>query len=240
MLTKRAQTLKNEAMERAMKLRIGNTWDYFLAEVFEEDFYRKLEEFLEIEYQNQRIYPARENLFTAYRLTRFRHVKAVIIGQDPYHQPGQAHGIAFSVPDGVRVPPSLQNIFRELSQDLGVRLPALGNLTKWAEEGVLMLNAILTVRDSSPLSHRGKGWEEFTSRVISLINHKATPVVFFLWGRSAQEYEKLITSPRHLILRGAHPSPLSASRGFFGGRYFSRCNSFLVDNNIEPIDWRLS
>lgn len=222
-----------------MELRIGNAWDLLLADLYKEDFYRRLEEFLEGEYQNHRVYPKKADLFSAYRLTRYRDIKAVIIGQDPYHQPGQAHGICFSVPNGVPVPPSLQNIFRELRADLGIPLSKSGDLTKWAQEGVLMLNAILTVRESQPLSHRGKGWEEFTSRVIDLINHKVTPVVFFLWGKAAQEYGKLITSPRHLILKGAHPSPLSAFNGFFGGRYFSRCNKFLIENNIEPIDWWL-
>ncbi|MDD4077851.1 MAG: uracil-DNA glycosylase [Bacilli bacterium] len=222
-----------------MRLRIENEWDNLFKDVYNQSFYLKLETFLYEEYQNHTVFPKKEDLFTAFRLTEYNKIKAVIIGQDPYHCPHQAHGIVFSVPDGITVPPSLKNIYKELNDDLGIEIPPTGNLTKWADEGVLLLNTVLTVRKNQPLSHRNRGWEQFTEKVIALINQKASPVVYFLWGKVAQTYEKLITSTHHLILKGAHPSPLSAFRGFFGGHYFSRCNHFLEENNITPIDWRL-
>jgi len=220
-------------------LRIGNEWDNLLFDVYQQSFYQSLERFINEEYQKYHIFPPKEDLFKAYQLTPYHKIKAVIVGQDPYHCRGQAHGVVFSVPDDVVIPPSLRNIYKELNSDLNISIPKSGNLTKWAEEGVLMINVILTVRENQPFSHRKQGWEQFTQNVITLINQKETPVVFFLWGKAAQSYEPIITSSQHFILKGTHPSPLSAYNGFFGGRYFSRCNQFLQKNNIKPINWQL-
>lgn len=216
----------------------GNHWDDLLAPEYDKPYYQELRKFLISEYRDRqtRIFPPMDDLFAAFRKTDYPDVKAVILGQDPYHGAGQAHGLCFSVREGVPVPPSLQNIFKELHDDLGVPIPACGDLTRWAERGVLLLNSVLTVREGLAGSHRGKGWETFTDRAISLLNDKETPVCFLLWGNYARSKKALITSPRHLILEAAHPSPLSA-RAFFGCRHFSKCNRFLGEN---AIDWSLN
>lgn len=218
---------------------IGNSWDEILAEEFRKDYYRELREFLKTEYRTQVIHPDMYSIFNAFKYTAYEDVKAVILGQDPYHQPGQAHGLCFSVQKGVRIPPSLVNIYRELHDDLGVDIPSHGYLESWARNGVLLLNAVLTVREGLANSHRGKGWEVFTDRVIELLNEREEPMVFILWGANAQKKEELIDGRRHCIIKGPHPSPLSAHRGFFGGRYFSRANAFLEVMGADPVDWRI-
>ncbi len=218
---------------------IGNVWDQVLEGEFEKEYYQKLRAFLIQEYRTRTIYPGMYDIFNALKYTPYDQVKAVILGQDPYHEPGQAHGMSFSVKKGVKQPPSLVNIFRELEDDLGISPPDHGYLMKWAEEGVLLLNTCLTVREHQANSHRGKGWEIFTDRVISLLNERTTPIVFILWGANAKSKAQLITGKQHLILTGAHPSPLSAYNGFFGGRYFSKTNAFLEENGEKSIDWDL-
>ena len=218
---------------------IGNVWDQVLEGEFEKEYYQKLRAFLIQEYRTRTIYPGMYDIFNALKYTPYDQVKAVILGQDPYHEPGQAHGMSFSVKKGVKQPPSLVNIFRELEDDLGISPPDHGYLMKWAEEGVLLLNTCLTVREHQADSHRGKGWEIFTDRVISLLNERTTPIVFILWGANAKSKAQLITGKQHLILTGAHPSPLSAYNGFFGGRYFSKTNAFLEENGEKSIDWDL-
>lgn len=218
---------------------IGNSWDNILKGEFEKEYYQKLRRFLITEYRTRQIYPDMYDIFNALRYTSYEDVKAVIIGQDPYHQPGQAHGLCFSVKKGVRVPPSLVNIFRELNQDTGADIPEHGCLTDWARSGVLLLNTILTVRRGSPLSHANMGWEILTDRIISLLNEREKPVVFILWGANAKAKKKLITESRHLVLEGAHPSPLGAHRGFWNGRYFSKTNEFLEKNGMKGIDWEI-
>ena len=220
-------------------VKLGNSWDDVLSEEFEKEYYIKLREFLKEEYTNHTVYPDMYNIFNALKFTPYDEVKAVIIGQDPYHEPGQAQGLCFSVPKGVKVPPSLVNIYKEMKHDLGIEPPAHGNLETWARRGVLLLNAVLTVRAHEANSHKGKGWEVFTDRVIELLNEREKPIVFILWGANAKAKEALITNPQHKILTGAHPSPLSAHNGFWGGNYFSRTNEFLFANNMEPIDWRI-
>lgn len=220
---------------------IGNDWDDVLAGEFEKEYYRKLRTFLIGEYRNHTVYPDMNDIFNALKYTPYSKVKAVILGQDPYHEPGQAHGMAFSVREGTEQPPSLVNIFKELEEDTGIPRPAPdhGCLIPWAEEGVLLLNTVLTVREHEANSHKGKGWEQFTDRVIGLLNERTEPVVFILWGRNAREKKALITESRHLILEGAHPSPLSAYNGFFGGRYFSRTNEFLAGQGTGEIKWEI-
>ncbi|MBQ4649931.1 MAG: uracil-DNA glycosylase [Firmicutes bacterium] len=218
---------------------IGNDWDQALTGEFEKEYYLKLREFLAAEYETQQIYPPKEDIFNALRYSSYNGTKVVILGQDPYHQPGQAHGLCFSVNKGVKIPPSLVNIYKELQADLGIMPPDHGYLADWAKQGVLLLNATLTVRDSQPNSHRNKGWELFTDRVIELLNQRETPMVFILWGANAKAKEELITNPAHMILTGAHPSPLSAYNGFFGGQYFSRANRFLEATGQTQIDWQL-
>lgn len=218
---------------------IGNDWDALLADEFKKDYYLKLRQFLKEEYSTRRIFPSMYDIFNAFRYTPYNHVKAVILGQDPYHGEGQAHGLCFSVKDGVAPPPSLVNIFKEIKTDVGAENKNCGCLVKWAESGVLMLNSVLTVREGSAGSHRGKGWEVFTDRVIELLNNREKPIVFLLWGNYAKSKRALITSKQHLVLTAAHPSPLSASNGFFGCRHFSKTNSFLTENNTEPVDWQL-
>lgn len=217
---------------------IGNDWDDLLKGEFEKPYYLALRAFLKAEYNGFTVYPDMFDIFNALKFTPYESVKAVILGQDPYHEPGQAHGLAFSVREGVEPPPSLKNIYKELHDDLGLPIPKTGNLINWAREGVLLLNASLTVRQSQPNSHRGRGWEIFTDRIIELLNAREKPVVFILWGANARAKTALITNPRHMILTCAHPSPLSASRGFFGCRHFSKCNEFLRANGIAEIDWR--
>ena len=220
---------------------IGNDWDEVLEGEFDKEYYRTLRQFLIREYKQGTVYPDMNDIFNALKYTPYHKVKAVIIGQDPYHEPGQAHGMAFSVKKGVQQPPSLVNIFKELEEDLGIKRPPADNgcLIPWAEEGVLLLNAVLTVRAHQANSHKGKGWEIFTDRVIELLNERQEPLVFILWGRNAKEKESLITNERHLVLTVAHPSPLSAYNGFFGGRYFSRTNQFLKENGTDEINWEI-
>ncbi len=214
---------------------IGNSWDALLADQFRQEYYLRLREFLKKEYRTRRIYPPMDEIFTALRETPYEKVKAVILGQDPYHQPGQAQGMCFSVRRGVAPPPSLVNIFKELEAELGVAPPGHGDLTGWAREGVLLLNTVLTVRESAPGSHRGQGWETLTDRIIELLNDRPEPIVFFLWGSYARAKKTLITNPVHLVLEAPHPSPLSAHNGFFGCGHFKKANEFLKD----PINWNL-
>ena len=221
---------------------IGNDWDQLLRDEFEKDYYQKLRRFLIREYREETVYPDMYDIFNALKYTAYEDVKVVILGQDPYHEPGQAHGMAFSVLPGVPQPPSLVNIFRELSDDLGIQPPADGSgcLIPWARSGVLLLNTVLTVRAHRANSHRGQGWEILTDRIIQLLGEREKPAVFLLWGAPAGQKASLITGKQHLILRGPHPSPLSAYRGFFGGRYFSRANRFLEEHGEAPVDWDLS
>ena len=216
---------------------IGNTWDDILYEEFSKEYYRKLSFFLEEEYARTTVYPPKDQIFTAFKLTPPERVKAVILGQDPYHEPGQAHGLSFSVQKGVDIPPSLKNIYKELQDDLGITPPGHGYLVRWAEQGVLMLNTILTVRAHEAMSHADKGWQTFTDAVMEKLDEMDRAMVFILWGKPAQKKEKLITNPKHLVLKSAHPSPLSSYRGFFGSRPFSATNEFLQKNGIAPIDW---
>ena len=216
---------------------IGNDWDGILASEFSSPYYLKLREFLKEEYRTRRIYPGMYDIFNALKTTPFQKVKCVILGQDPYHGAGQAHGLCFSVRPGVEPPPSLKNIFRELQTDIGMPEPPTGDLTPWAKEGVLLLNTTLTVREGQPQSHKGHGWETLTDAIIRALNGADHPIVFLLWGSNARSKKALITNPRHLILEAAHPSPLSAYNGFFGCRHFSRANDFLRANGIAPIDW---
>lgn len=218
---------------------IGNEWDDLLKDEFEKDYYLNLREFLKKEYFSCKVYPDMYDIFNALRYTSYSDVKAVIIGQDPYHGRGQAHGLCFSVQKGVAVPPSLQNIYKEIYDDLGIPPAGHGYLKKWADSGVLMMNAVLTVREGQANSHRGKGWENFTDRVIELLNQREKPIVFLLWGGNAKQKMRLITNPAHLILQAAHPSPLSAFNGFFGCRHFSKTNEFLTANGMTPIDWHV-
>ena len=220
-------------------VRIGNDWDAVLADEFKKDYYLKLREFLKREYATNTIYPDMYSIFNALKLTPLSKVRAVILGQDPYHEPGQAMGLCFSVGDSTRLPPSLVNIYKELESDLGLPPSKSGDLSCWARQGVLLLNTVLTVRRGEANSHRRMGWEQLTDRIISCVNEKKEPVVFILWGREARSKKSLITSGRHLVIESAHPSPLSAYYGFFGSRPFSRANSFLEENGVQPIDWRV-
>ncbi|MBR4555411.1 MAG: uracil-DNA glycosylase [Ruminococcus sp.] len=218
---------------------IGNSWDNLLADEFRSPWYLQLREFLKYEYSHFHIYPDMYDIFNALKYTDYDDVKAVILGQDPYHGPGQAHGLCFSVRQGVEPPPSLKNIFAELNSDLGLPIPGSGELTGWAKQGVLLLNTSLTVREGRPNSHRGKGWELLTDAVIKKLNDREKPVVFILWGSNARAKKQLITAPQHFIIESAHPSPLSAYHGFFGSRPFSKANGFLQSRGLEPIDWSL-
>lgn len=218
---------------------IGNDWDKLLRESFESDWYQELRQFLIYEYTNETIYPDMYDLYNAIRTTSYENTKVVIIGQDPYHGPGQAHGYCFSVKPGVQLPPSLKNIFQEINNDLGIKTPNNGCLIPWAEQGVLLLNAILTVRKSSPLSHKGRGWERLTDKIISLLNDREDPVIFLLWGAPARAKKSLITNQRHYVLEAPHPSPLSAYVGFFGCKHFSKTNSLLALLGKQQIDWQI-
>ncbi len=216
---------------------IEESWREALRDEFQSSYFIQLREFLVEEKKSQVIYPPGPQIFAAFNLTPLTAVKVVILGQDPYHGPGQAHGLCFSVPDGVPLPPSLMNIYKEVENDIGVKMPESGNLEKWARQGVLLLNAILTVRAGMAGSHQGKGWETFTDQVIKTISDLRAGVIFMLWGKYAQEKEHLIDTERHFILKAPHPSPLSASRGFFGSGHFSSANKLLVENGLEEIDW---
>ncbi|MBQ7506623.1 MAG: uracil-DNA glycosylase [Lachnospiraceae bacterium] len=218
---------------------IENDWKDRLSGEFKKPYYRTLYEFLKKEYHEAVIYPPSGDIFNAFHLTPISSVKAVILGQDPYHEPGQAEGLCFSVKPGVPLPPSLENIYQELHEDIGFRIPNNGSLTKWAREGVLLLNSLLTVRAHAAFSHKGKGWETFTDAVVRILNEEDRPIVFLLWGKSAQEKGAVLNNPKHLILKAPHPSPLSAYRGFFGCRHFSRTNEFLTEHGIRPIDWQI-
>ena len=220
-----------------MDVRIDESWKKRLEGEFHKEYFTKLAEFIKEEYRTKTIYPPGSLIFNAFNLCPFDRVKAVIIGQDPYHGPGQAHGLCFSVRDGVGYPPSLVNIFREIESDLGIPVPRSGNLERWAGRGVLLLNATLTVRAHQAGSHQRKGWEEFTDSVIRILNNEKQNLVFFLWGNYAQKKGESIDRSSHLVLESVHPSPLSASRGFFGNRHFSRCNEYLVSHGIEAVDW---
>lgn len=218
---------------------LGNTWDGLLYSEFQKEYYIKLREFLKNEYATQTIYPEMGNIFNALKYTAYEDVKAVILGQDPYHGPNQAHGLCFSVQKGVKAPPSLQNMFKELNSDLGIPIPKSGELTSWARQGVLLLNTVLTVRAGQANSHKGMGWEIFTDRVIELLNMREKPIVFLLWGGPAKTKSKLITNPNHHILSTVHPSPLSAYNGFFGCKHFSMTNEILRSMGEKEIDWRI-
>jgi len=218
---------------------IGNNWDNLLHLEYNKDYFKNLMEILSQEEKKYKIYPKRDEIFQAFKLTDYDKIKCVIIGQDPYYGAGQANGLAFAVNRGVKIPPSLQNIYKELNSDLSIPIPNHGDLSNWAKNGVFLLNSTLTVRENQANSHRNIGWQRFTDEVIRLINLKNENVVFILWGRFAQSKQSLITNKKHLILTGSHPSPLSCYNGFFGKKYFSKTNDFLEKNGIKPINWRL-
>ncbi len=220
-------------------IKLGGGWDEALSPLFASENYRKIREFLKEEYSHHVVYPDMYDIYNCFRYTPFDRVKAVILGQDPYHNEGQAHGLCFSVQDGVDPPPSLVNIFKELKDDVGCTLPKSGNLTKWAEEGVLLLNTALTVRAHRANSHRDCGWTWFTDNVIRILGEKREHLVFLLWGANARSKKPLIDQSKHLVLECAHPSPLSAYNGFFGCRHFSKTNAYLAAHGISPIDWQL-
>ncbi|HMM68887.1 MAG TPA: uracil-DNA glycosylase [Gudongella oleilytica] len=222
-----------------MKEIFKNSWQEILLPEMEKPYYKKLRQFLIEEYKTNTIYPDMYSIFNALHYTDYNDVKAVILGQDPYHGPNQAHGLSFSVKRGVPAPPSLVNIYKEMQDDLGFPIPNHGCLEKWAREGVLLLNTVLTVRKGEANSHRDKGWEQFTDHIIRLLNERDKPIVFILWGTPAIRKESMIDQTRHYVIKSPHPSPLSAYRGFFGSRPFSRANHFLEDNGVGPIDWRL-
>ena len=222
-----------------MRQILKNDWNELLKDEFSKDYYLSLREFLKNEYTTKIIYPDKYDIFNALHYTSYKDVKVVILGQDPYHGPNQAHGLSFSVSPGVKIPPSLLNIYKELNSDLECYIPNNGYLKKWADQGVLLLNTSLTVRAGEANSHKNKGWEIFTDKIISLINEKTDPVVFLLWGNNAINKKKLITNKQHLILSSTHPSPLSASRGFFGSKPFSKITKFLISVNKAPIDWQI-
>lgn len=212
-------------------------WEEALRGEFQKPYYKDLYRFVKEEYATHVVYPPSDKIFNAFTHTPLHEVKVVILGQDPYHEPGQAEGLCFSVPEGVEIPPSLRNIYQEIRDDLGIEPPASGSLLRWADQGVFLLNTLLTVRAHAAFSHQGRGWEQFTDAVIRVINEEDRPIVFLLWGRPAQSKSAMLTNARHLVLKAPHPSPLSAYRGFFGCRHFSRCNSFLEERGITPIAW---
>lgn len=220
-------------------VQFNNSWDILLKDEFEKPYYLNLRKFLAQEYKTQTIYPHMNDIFNALKYTDYQDVKVVILGQDPYHQPNQAHGLCFSVKKGVTPPPSLQNMYKEIHAEYGYPIADHGELTYWAEQGVLMLNTVLTVRESQPNSHKGMGWEIFTDDIISLLNQRPEPMVFLLWGANARAKTKLITNPAHLVLTSAHPSPLSAYNGFFGNNHFKKANEFLKQNGMKEIDWQI-
>lgn len=223
-----------------MEVKIETSWQKALKAEFGKPYFEQIVKHLKTEKsQGKTIYPKGQHIFNAFEKTPIEKVKVVIIGQDPYHGPGQAHGLSFSVPDGIPQPPSLVNIFKELCEDVGMQMPAHGNLENWAEQGVMLLNASLTVRAGEPMSHSKIGWSNFTDMVIRTISDQRKNIVFILWGKFAQEKQSLIDSSKHLILKSAHPSPLSAHNGFFGCRHFSQTNQYLVRHGIEPIDWKI-
>ena len=219
---------------------IGNDWDEKLSIVWNSEGYKKFLKIIENEYKTKTIYPPKNYIFNALKLTPYSNTKVVIVGQDPYPGEGEAHGLSFSVQEGIKLPPSLQNIYKELYDDIGITPATKGDLTKWAKEGVLMLNAVLTVEKDKPASHRNLGWERLTDYIIKVLNQKEEPVVFILWGNFAKEKVKLITNPNHYIITSSHPSPFSARYGFFGSKPFSKTNKFLKEHNLKEIDWNIS
>lgn len=219
---------------------INNDWDEILKIIWNSEGFKKFYHIVETEYQTKTIFPPKDHIFNALKLTPYKNVKVVIVGQDPYHGVGEAHGLSFSVQKGIKVPPSLKNIYKELYDDLGILPYPEGDLTKWAKQGVLLLNAVLTVEKDKPASHRNLGWERLTDYIIKSLNQKEEPVVFILWGNFAKEKKALITNPKHYIITSPHPSPFSANSGFFGSKPFSKTNKFLIENNIEPINWDLN
>lgn len=220
-------------------VKLENRWDSILKDEFEKEYYKKIREFLKYEYSHYRIYPEMNDIFNSLKYADYDNIKVVIIGQDPYHEEGQAHGLSFSVKPGIEIPPSLVNIYKELHDDLGCYIPNNGYLVKWAKQGVLLLNNVLTVRAHLANSHKNCGWETFTDEIIKKLNEREKPVVFLMWGSCAKQKEILITNPNHYILKSVHPSPLSAYRGFFGCKHFSKANRILVENGEEPIDWQI-
>ncbi len=218
---------------------IGNDWDKELDVIWDSPNFKKFYNNVLKLYDKETIFPPKDYIFNALKLTPYNNVKVVIVGQDPYHGVGEAHGLSFSVRDGIKVPPSLQNIYKELNSDLGINISTTGDLTKWAEQGVLLLNSVLTVKKDTPASHKGIGWEPLTDYIIRKLNSKETPIVFILWGNFARSKKAYITNPKHLVIESAHPSPFSANHGFFGSKPFSRTNQFLEQNKIQPIDWKL-
>ena len=218
-------------------VKIGNDWDELLKDEFNSDYYLKIREFLKREYSNYRVFPSMFDIFNALKYTSFENTRVVILGQDPYHEIGQAHGLAFSVQRGVKIPPSLVNIYKELNSDLGIKIPSHGELSAWAKEGVLLLNATLTVREGMANSHKDIGWAIFTDNIIKILAKSSKPIVFILWGGNARSKKKYITSANHLVIESAHPSPLSAYNGFFGSKPFSRANEFLVSKGCSPVNW---
>ena len=222
-----------------IKIMIGNDWDSVLEDEFKKDYFLKVKEFVSEEYETKTIYPPRDEIFNAFKFTPLANVKVVILGQDPYHEAGQAHGLAFSTPDGRPIPRSLKNIFKEINEEYDYPIPESGCLEKWAEQGVFLLNTVLTVEDGNANSHSKCGWQTFTDNVIGILNNQKQPIVFMLWGKQAEKKKELITNPNHLVLITSHPSPFSARRGFFGCNHFRLANEFLKENKKEEIDWNL-
>lgn len=220
-------------------MKINNDWDLILKEEFEKEYFKKIESFLDKEYKEKNIYPPRDEIFKSLELSSFENTNVVILGQDPYYNLGQAEGLSFSVKKGVKLPPSLRNIYKEMNNDLGLEPATNGSLISWARQGVLLLNASLTVEEKKPNSHKSIGWQLFTDKIISLLNERERSLVFILWGNFARSKKALITNSRHLILESAHPSPLSARNGFFGSKPFSKTNEFLNKNNLKAIDWEI-
>ena len=220
-------------------MKINNDWDLILKDEFEKEYFKKIEIFLDRAYKEKNIYPSREEVFKALELSSYQDTKVVILGQDPYYNYGQAQGLSFSVNNGIKLPPSLRNIYKEMETDIGIKPASNGSLISWAKQGVLLLNASLTVEDKKPNSHKSIGWQIFTDKIISLLNERQEPLVFILWGNFARSKKFLITNKRHLIIESAHPSPLSARHGFFGSKPFSKTNEFLKKNNIKEIDWKI-
>lgn len=220
-------------------IKFNNSWDEILKDEFKKPYYRNLREFLKKEYAGGTVFPPMEDIFNSLKYTDYNDCRVVILGQDPYHERGQAHGLAFSVQKGVKIPPSLQNIYKEIHTELGLPIPSHGHLTYWAKQGVLLMNAVLTVREGQANSHKNMGWEIFTDRVISILNERPEPIVFMLWGNNAKLKSRLITNSRHLILTSAHPSPLSAYNGFFGNNHFKKANEFLTVHYGKGIDWQI-
>ncbi len=219
---------------------INQSWDEILKEEYQKEYFKNLQQFIDEEYNTHSIYPPREDIWNGFKEVSYNEVKIVILGQDPYHGEGQAHGMAFSVKPGVKIPPSLRNIYKELNQTMDFEIPDHGHLIKWAQEGVLMLNTVLTVREGKPGSHKNKGWEKFTDAVIKKLNDRKSPIVFILWGAPAKKKIELITSPWHKVLTAAHPSPLSAYNGFFGCNHFNKANEYLKEWGKEPIDFKIN